>query len=163
MKAKQDRIVPLGRMACESPIGTLCVEADETGVCKVSLEKKRVEEPQTENVAKILRQAARELEEYFSGQRKVFEVPVSMQGTEFQRAVWHALQEIPYGETRSYGEIAKAIGRPKAARAVGMANHCNPVMIIVPCHRVIGKDGSLTGYAEGLEIKEKLLGLEQGS
>ncbi len=108
----------------------------------------------------VLQQAAEELEEYFAGERKVFCVPVRMRGTEFQEKVWSALREIPYGETWSYGELAKRIGQPRAVRAVGGACHRNPLPIIVPCHRVIGKNGALTGYAEGLERKYDLLALE---
>lgn len=109
----------------------------------------------------ILEEAVRQLEEYFSGVRKEFQLPLDLRGTEFQKKVWRALLEIPYGETRSYGEIAERIGNPKATRAVGMANHNNPIMIIVPCHRVIGKNRSMTGYACGIEVKEALLRLEE--
>ncbi|MCI8387791.1 MAG: methylated-DNA--[protein]-cysteine S-methyltransferase [Clostridiales bacterium] len=98
--------------------------------------------------------------EYFNGQRFVFDIPIKPKGTEFQQKVWKALCEIPYGETRTYGEIAAAVGNPKACRAVGMANHCNPICIVIPCHRVIGANGSLTGYAEGLSIKAALLKIE---
>lgn len=111
----------------------------------------------------LLRQTADQLDEYFQGSRRVFDVPLSPQGTEFERTVWKALQAIPYGETRSYGDIARRIGRPSACRAVGQANNRNPVGIIIPCHRVIGADGKLTGYASGLTIKQYLLELEQGS
>ncbi len=104
--------------------------------------------------------AFEELEEYFQGKRREFDLPLSPEGTEFQRRVWAALREIPYGETRSYSEIAEQVGNPKAVRAVGMANHRNPIAIMIPCHRVIGKNGSLTGYAGGLSLKEKLLKLE---
>jgi len=106
--------------------------------------------------------AAKELEEYFSGKRKKFDIALNPQGTDFQRSVWKALQDIPYGETRSYKEIAQAIGNPKACRAVGMANNKNPVWIIIPCHRVIGSDGTLTGYGGGLKMKQRLLKLEEG-
>ncbi|MBQ7241373.1 MAG: methylated-DNA--[Firmicutes bacterium] len=102
-----------------------------------------------------------QLEEYFEGKRKTFSIPVKLEGTPFQLKVWETLLEIPYGETRTYGEIAKAIGSPKAARAVGMANNKNPVCIIVPCHRVVGVGGALVGYAWGLEMKERLLELER--
>ncbi len=101
-----------------------------------------------------------ELEEYFSGARRSFDLPVRLRGTEFQRLVWAALTEIPYGETRSYGQIARRIGRPGAARAVGMACHANPVVLLIPCHRVIGSSGALTGFGGGLEIKKRLLALE---
>jgi methylated-DNA-[protein]-cysteine S-methyltransferase len=103
----------------------------------------------------------RQIEEYFEGDREQFDLPLDVQGTPFQMSVWRELQRIPYGETRSYGEIAANIGRPGAARAVGMANHDNPVAVIIPCHRVIGRNGSLTGYAGGLQLKQKLLALEQ--
>ena len=109
----------------------------------------------------MLVRAQRQLEEYFRGERTRFDLPLQPKGTPFQLAVWRALTEIPYGETASYGDVARAVGRPKAFRAVGMANHCNPIPIIVPCHRVIGSDGRLTGYAGGLEIKRALLELEQ--
>jgi methylated-DNA-[protein]-cysteine S-methyltransferase len=105
----------------------------------------------------VLAAAARQLDEYFAGQREVFELPLAPRGTDFQRAVWAALRAIPHGETRSYEQVAKAIGRPTASRAVGAANGKNPIAIIVPCHRVIGADGSLTGYAGGLPVKRWLL------
>jgi methylated-DNA-[protein]-cysteine S-methyltransferase len=109
----------------------------------------------------LIKKTATQIVEYLSGKRKQFTVPIMLHGTEFQLAVWKALQSIPYGETRSYKEIAALIGRPKALRAVGMANNRNPVSIIVPCHRVIGSDGSLTGYGGGLPLKQHLLELEQ--
>ena len=109
----------------------------------------------------LLEEAARQLQEYFAGCRREFFLPLAPRGTEFQRQVWHALEGIPYGETRTYGEIARAIGKPKACRAVGMANHRNPLSILVPCHRVVGADGSLTGYGGGLEAKQFLLELEK--
>ena len=102
----------------------------------------------------------KQVEEYCAGTRTEFDLELAPAGTEFQRAVWNALLEIPYGETRSYGEIARAIGQPKAARGVGSANHANPIGLIVPCHRVIGADGSLTGYGGGLPLKRKLLAHE---
>ncbi len=101
-----------------------------------------------------------ELAEYFSGKRKTFDLPLRYAGTEFQRLVWKGLLDIPYGETRSYGELARLIGRPKAARAVGMACHANPIAILIPCHRVIGCTGALTGFGGGLEAKKILLELE---
>ena len=105
--------------------------------------------------------AAKQLGEYFTGARKSFDLPLAPRGTDFQKAVWKALQDIPYGETRSYKQIAETIKSPKACRAVGMANNKNPIWIIIPCHRVIGADGSLTGYGGGLDMKEKLLKLEK--
>lgn len=109
----------------------------------------------------LIAEAAKQLEEYFAGKRREFELPLGAKGTEFQKKVWEILKTIPYGETRSYGEIAALAGNPKASRAVGMANNRNPIAIIVPCHRVIGKSGSLTGYAGGLAIKAGLLELEK--
>jgi methylated-DNA-[protein]-cysteine S-methyltransferase len=103
---------------------------------------------------------ARELEEYLAGRRREFSLPLDLRGTDFQKKCWQALLAIPYGETRTYAEIAKSVGRPQAFRAVGMANHWNPVAIIVPCHRVIETSGGLGGYGGGLDLKEKLLKLE---
>jgi methylated-DNA-[protein]-cysteine S-methyltransferase len=108
----------------------------------------------------LIKKTANQLDEYFSKKRKKFDIPIELDGTDFQKKVWEALQNIPYGETRSYGEIASVTGNSKASRAVGMANNRNPIAIIVPCHRVIGHDGSLTGYAGGLELKQALLDLE---
>ena len=111
--------------------------------------------------ARIARQAIAELQEYAAGRRKRFSMPLDLQGTPFQRKVWKALCAIPYGETRSYLQIARAAGNPRASRAVGMANHNNPVAIVVPCHRVIASDGTLGGYGGGLEMKAKMLQLEK--
>ena len=108
----------------------------------------------------LIKEAIQQLSEYFAGARKVFDVPVQAQGTAFQKRVWDALCTIPYGETRTYKQIAIVVSCPKGARAVGMANNRNPVSIIIPCHRVIGADGSLIGYASGLPNKQKLLQLE---
>lgn len=101
-----------------------------------------------------------QLDEYFAGTRTTFDFPLRLQGTPFQEKVWAALRDIPYGETRSYQQIAQAIGQPKACRAVGMANHRNPIYIVVPCHRVVGANGALTGYGGGLHMKKALLELE---
>jgi len=111
----------------------------------------------------LLKKTKKELAEYLAGKRKRFTVPLLTIGTPFQKQVWKALQEIPYGETRSYQEIAKAIGKPKATRAIGAANHCNRLPLLIPCHRVIGKDGSLTGFGGGLPLKQRLLDLESSS
>nr|WP_169449722.1 methylated-DNA--[protein]-cysteine S-methyltransferase [Oceanospirillum beijerinckii] len=108
----------------------------------------------------ILQQAIQQCQEYFAGQRQNFDLPLAATGTEFQQQVWHALTQIPFGVTWSYQDLANAIGNPKAVRAVGLANGKNPISIIVPCHRVIGKNGKLTGYAGGVEQKEQLLKLE---
>jgi len=109
----------------------------------------------------LIKKASVQIEEYLEGKRKQFNLPLVMRGTEFQTAVWKALQNIPFGETRSYKEIAAEIGKPKAVRAVGMANNRNPISIIVPCHRVIGHNGSLVGYGGGLPLKQFLLDLER--
>lgn len=103
----------------------------------------------------------RQLSEYFSGIRTEFDIPLSLKGTPFQMLVWQELRRIPYGQTRTYGEIATAIGKPGAARAVGMACNRNPIWLLIPCHRVVGKNRSLTGYAGGLDMKQQLLELEQ--
>lgn len=110
----------------------------------------------------LLWAAREELLAYFAGERRDFDLPLDPAGTDFQRAVWEALRAIPYGGTRTYGEIAAAVGRPKAVRAVGQANHVNPLPIFIPCHRVVGKNGALTGYAGGLDLKRALLALESG-
>ena len=115
------------------------------------------QEPPTE----LLKEAANQLMEYFQGKRKEFTLPLDPQGTEFQKKIWAALRTIPYGQTRSYGEVAAQVGNPKAARAVGGANNKNPIMIFIPCHRVVGADGSLTGFACGIEVKKYMLDLER--
>ena len=109
----------------------------------------------------LIRETKRQLDEYFAGKRKDFDVPTRLNGTEFQKRVWLVLRDIPYGKTASYKDIAAAVGCPKGYRAVGMANNRNPISIIYPCHRVVGSDGSLTGYGGGLDVKAKLLELER--
>jgi len=113
-----------------------------------------------EEAPDLLKPYAKQLDEYFSGSRREFTFPLDLRGTDFQLACWRALLAIPYGETRSYADIARAVGKPNAFRAVGMANNRNPVAIVVPCHRVIASDGTLCGYGGGLDVKRKLLGLE---
>lgn len=122
----------------------------------------RVAQPDDDHLPRPLTDAAfAQIGEYLAGNRTCFDFPYLLRGTPFQQKVWRALCDIPYGETRSYKQIAEAIGSPKACRAVGMANHRNPMMIVVPCHRVVGASGRLTGYAGGLEMKSALLALEQ--
>lgn len=141
----------------DTPIGRLALCADGRGLCALRF---RATGAEMDGVP-VLLQAQREMEEYFAGRRTAFSVPLSIQsGTPFQQRVWEALRTIPYGEVRSYGEIARQIGRDRACRAVGMANHANPLPIFVPCHRVVGADGRLTGYAGGLDAKRYLLELE---
>ena len=152
------------RYRYDSPIGWLELGEDGKGICQIDFLKDSLQRPEEENDCicrtPLLEEAAGQLEEYFAGQRKTFCLPLSLSGTDFQKRVWNALRKIPWGETRSYGQIAQMIGNPKACRAVGMANHANRIVIVIPCHRVIGADGSLTGYGGGLEIKRKLLELE---
>ncbi len=149
-----------------SPIGDLTLSADADGAITGLYMDVPGRPPRISGNARsdagAFREVTAQLGEYFAGARREFDVRLRMQGTEFQRLVWDALREIPYGETVSYGEIARRIGRPDRPRAVGTANGSNPVSIIVPCHRVIGADGSLTGYGGGLDRKRRLLDLETG-
>ncbi len=108
----------------------------------------------------LIKRASNQLLEYLDGTRDFFDLPLEPKGTDFQKSVWSQLQQIPYGETRSYKDIAVSIGNPKASRAIGMANNKNPIMIIIPCHRIIGSNGKLVGYAGGLDVKQQLLALE---
>ena len=142
-----------------TPLGEMGLGEEEGAITALSLPGRPV--PRIiSRPTPLLEEGRRQLLEYLAGERQVFELPLAPAGTPFQREVWKALQTIPYGQTRSYGDIARQIGRPKAFRAVGMANHENPIPIFIPCHRVVGSDGSLTGYAGGLELKKALLGLE---
>lgn len=144
-----------------SPIGVLGIAEENGQITDVFFGRDKAPIGTLETVTPILQRAMNELREYFEGTRREFSIPLDPHGTEFQRSVWNALLTIPYGETRSYGQIAAQIGSPDASRAVGTANHNNPVSIFIPCHRVIGQDGSLTGYGGGLEAKKFLLELEQ--
>ena len=147
----------------ESPVGQLLLTGDSSALHSVSFESsKRAATPRPEwkQSESEFAQVIRQLEAYFRGELKEFDLPLEMDGTEFQLRVWKALRTIPYGETISYAQLAEKIGNPKAVRAVGLANGCNPIPIIVPCHRVIGSDGSLTGFGGGLSTKQKLLDLE---
>ena len=157
-------------MKIDSPLGPLCVAASDDGLCRISFpdavaNRTRAERPRVAPSAArkaLLDRIRRALDRYFSGAREDFEgIPLDPGGTQFQRRVWDCLRTIPAGETRSYGEIARAIGRPRAVRAVGSANRVNPIPIVVPCHRVIGADGSLVGFGGGLHRKRFLLDLEQ--
>jgi methylated-DNA-[protein]-cysteine S-methyltransferase len=142
-----------------SPIGDLQLYSDGKHIVKIGFPREAAE-PAVAGDDAVLEACATQLAEYFSGVRHRFELPLAPRGTDFQQLVWQALRAIPYGQTRSYGEVARAIGRPGAVRAVGAANGRNPLPIVVPCHRVIGSDGSLTGFAGGLEAKTCLLELE---
>lgn len=137
-------------------IGEIYIAEEDEHIVKVSFSKIEAKEKKTG----LIKLAYSQLCEYFDGKRKIFELPLNLIGTEFQQKVWKALKKIPYGSTCTYKDVAFKIGNPKASRAVGMANNKNPIAIIIPCHRVIGKNGTLTGYAGGLKIKEELLKLE---
>ena len=149
-----------------SPVGKLKLVASNKGLVAVLWEndkanRVRLGEPVKRLSHPVLIEAERQLGEYFEGKRRSFSVALDMRGTSFQKNVWEALLAIPYGETRSYRDLAKKLGNPEATRAVGAANGRNPISIIVPCHRVIGSNGKLTGFAGGLETKARLLQLEQ--
>ena len=149
-----------------SPVGALTLVASDAGLTAILWENDRpgrVKLGAMEEAPEhpVLAEAERQIQEYFAGERTSFSVPLDFRGTDFQKSVWAALLTIPFGETRSYGEIARQIGRPGASRAVGAANGRNPLSIIAPCHRVIGTNGALTGFAGGLAAKELLLGIER--
>jgi methylated-DNA-[protein]-cysteine S-methyltransferase len=148
----------------ESPIGPLLIAGDSEAVRFIGFPKngkpQRPDAGWTESMSGPLGEAVRQLREYFAGRRTEFDLPLALEGTDFQRKVWRKLQEIPYGETISYGELAKRVGNPKASRAVGSANGKNRIPIVIPCHRVIAGDGGLGGFGGGLTVKEKLLALE---
>lgn len=150
----------------KSPVGALKLVASDKGLSAILWENDKPDRVRLGVLSEdenhpVLVQTEHQLTDYFSGKRKSFTVDLDFTGTEFQKKVWHALLAIPYGESRSYGQIAQSIGSPKAVRAVGAANGKNPISIIAPCHRVIGANGALTGFAGGLEIKAFLLALEQ--
>ena len=146
-----------------SPIGELLLVGDGDALHGLYMQQGRrpiTPAPEWRRASEPFAGVCAQLGEYFAGERTAFEVALALRGSAFERRVWHALQEIPYGATTSYGELARRIGHPTAARAIGMANGRNPVAVIVPCHRVIGADGTLTGYGGGLERKRLLLDLE---
>lgn len=143
-------------MVVDSPIDPLLLVGDETGLCELSMQPHSPPEGARHDPA-ALADAATQLAEYFAGRRLRFDLPLSPAGSPFQLRVWAALREIPYGRTTTYGEIAADLGHPTAARAVGLANGRNPLAVIVPCHRVIGRDGTLTGFGGGLDRKRWLL------
>jgi methylated-DNA-[protein]-cysteine S-methyltransferase len=145
----------------DSPIGELLLAGDESGLHRVSMSPFATGEAWTRD-DELFGDAREQLEQYFRGERREFDLPLKLDGNSFELSVWGALREIPYGETVSYGHIARGIGHPDAPRAVGAANGRNPVAIIVPCHRVIGANGNLTGYGGGLDRKRFLLDLEAG-
>jgi methylated-DNA-[protein]-cysteine S-methyltransferase len=149
----------------ESPIGELLLLGDGEALRGLHMQAGRnplAIQPRWQRNDDAFAEVRSQLDEYFAGRRSSFDIPMQLEGTAFQRTVWHALTEIPYGETISYGELARRIGRPDRARAVGTANGQNPIAVIVPCHRVIGSNGKLVGYGGGLDNKRRLLELEAG-
>lgn len=160
---KEEKRMALHRMYYDSPIGGLCLEDDGealTALYPVSYLSQDNRTAEDSRASELLKRTCDELEDYFLGRRTEFDLPLHPQGTSFQKKVWNALREIPYGETRSYADIAVRIGQPQACRAVGGANNKNRILILIPCHRVIGKNGSLTGFGCGMDAKEHLLKLE---
>lgn len=149
----------------DSPCGPLTLVAEGDALCGLYMHEQRHRPAEatfgSPGAVEVFALAETQLTEYFAGRRRQFDVPLAFRGTPFQRSVWAALLDIPYGETASYGELAQLLGKPAAARAVGLANGKNPISIIVPCHRVIGSTGSLTGYGGGLERKQYLLDFER--
>ena len=158
--------------AIKSRIGTIRVAATSRGVCKIALGKETAQDflswleryvghaPRQSERIGVVALALDQIAEYLNSARREFDLPLDLRGTEFQRRVWSAVAGIPYGQTRTYAQIAQAIGKPLALRAVGAANGANPLPLVVPCHRVLGSDGSLTGYGGGLDVKQKLLEME---
>lgn len=151
-----------GKILYHSEIGYFTIFSDNHYIRKIEFGKQALPEGAVwaENHP-LLQQAEQQLTEYFAGNRKEFSLPLQPDGTDFQKSVWNALQQIPYGAVQTYGELAMQLKRPKAARAVGGACHNNPIVIVIPCHRVIGANGSLIGFAGGLDVKQMLLELEQ--
>lgn len=150
------------RFFYQTPIGMIAIEENGTSLTHLYFQSETPAGDAALRETALLREANRQLQEYFTGERTAFSLPFAPEGTPFQQMVWQSLCAIPYGETRSYAQIAQSVGNPRACRAVGMANHRNPLPVFVPCHRVIGANGSMVGYGGGLEIKLKLLRLESG-
>lgn len=144
----------------DTKIGRISLIEEDNKIIEIRINKK-VEDDIIKKDTPVLKETEKQLKEYFEGKRKTFDVPLNPKGTNFMKKVWTALQNIPYGEVRTYQQIAEEVGSPKAARAVGMANHRNPIPIIIPCHRVIGSNGKLVGYALGMDMKKSLLDWEK--
>jgi methylated-DNA-[protein]-cysteine S-methyltransferase len=150
----------------DTPVGLLLTSRTKTGIASISFTKGGVPLPPAagwERADALFDDVREQMASYFDGHLTLFHLPLDPTGTEFQRDVWRALQNIPYGSTRSYSDIARAVGRPTAFRAVGAANGANPLPIVVPCHRVIGSNGALTGFGGGMQVKQRLLELESGT
>ena len=160
---KAEKVSAVYYTTYESPVGPLLLAGESHALRRVSFENSKRSAPPRADWKlhkKPFAEVIRQLQAYFRGELKEFDLPLAMEGTEFQLRVWNALRAIPYGETISYAQLAERIGNPKAVRAVGLANGSNPIPIIVPCHRVVGSDGSLTGFGGGLSTKKMLLELE---
>lgn len=142
------------------PFGRIGIEEENDKITRLHWAEESFPGEATEKRTPVLTEAIKQLDEYFAGKRRKFDLPLAPAGTEFMQRAWRELRRIPYGKTTTYGQIAARLGNPKAARAVGLANNRNPIAIVVPCHRVIGADGKLVGYAGGLDIKRQLLELE---
>lgn len=142
----------------ETAVGTITIGEKDSKISRICFGENPCGEKEE---TPLIAEAFGQLQEYFAGKRREFQLPLAPEGTAFQKKVWNALLTIPYGEVRTYGQIAEQVGKPKASRAVGMANHSNPIGIVIPCHRVVGSNGKLTGYAGGLDKKERLLQLER--
>lgn len=151
----------LNKTCFSTELGVISVEDDGRALTKIKFEPPAALH-ETQAPSPLAQRTIKQLSEYFAGSRRAFSLPLAPQGTPFMLEVWQALLNIPYGEVRAYRDIAQLIGRPKAARAVGMANNRNPLPIVIPCHRVVGADGGLVGYVGGLLLKEKLLFIESG-
>ena len=153
----------LHQQQLKTPIGVLTLVASDVGLSMILFENEDSADIDAalDHSDPVLRATAAQLGEYFAGERREFDLPLDLEGTDFQKEAWLALADVPYGETTSYGDQARAIGRPGAFRAVGAANGKNPVPIVLPCHRIVGADGSLTGFSGGLDIKQQLLVHEQ--
>lgn len=147
------------QLTIASPIGPLCLRADGEALTAIAFGAgdRRGNQVSPDDISPALVAATAQLGEYFAGTRRTFELPLAPRGTPFQQAVWEQLRRVPFGETTSYGALARALGRPRANRAVGAANGANPLPIVLPCHRVVGADGTLTGFGGGLPIKRQLL------
>ncbi len=157
----ESKPLALNYLLLDSPVGALRLWSNGRQLVQIEFgDHKAVPEGARQQDDAVLQRGGEQLEEYFAGARRRFDLPLAPQGTAFQQSVWRALAEIPWGQWRSYADIARAISRPRAVRAVGAANGRNPLPIVVPCHRVVGSDGSLTGFAGGLEMKRYLLELE---
>lgn len=162
-RVSNDNVNPVCYTWFDSPVGSLLLAGSSAGLKLVSFgagNRARSVDPEWQLDNSAFLEVVDQLQSYFAGERKNFELPLVLEGTDFQKRVWTALQKIPYGETISYKKLAETVGSPKAVRAVGAANGANPISIIIPCHRVIGQDGSLTGFGGGLPLKKRLIELE---